>query len=279
MKILLIGKDGQLGWELQRSLASLGEVFAYNRSEFDLNLIESFRPYIRQLSPTHIINAAAYTAVEKAEKDSQLAFHINGFAPGVLAEAAKEIQATFVHYSTDYIFDGKKKEPYTEEDLPQPLNDYGKSKLAGEEAIKSTGVKYLILRTSWIYGLRGKNFLNTILQLVNQNKDLKVVNDQFGSPTWSRLIAEATAQMLIQNRPHSGIYNLSCKGKTSWFGFAEALLASLKKEAPITPISSSDYPSKVIRPSNSVLSNEKIGKDFGIFLPSWETGLKLCLNL
>lgn len=278
MKILLLGKEGQLGWELQRTLAPLGQVFAYNRKEFDLNVIDSLRAYIRQLRPTHIVNAAAYTAVDKAATDRELAFQINATAPGLLAEEARNLDAWLVHYSTDYIFDGKKNGAYDEDDHPVPLNDYGKSKLAGEEAVQAAGEKYLILRTSWVYGLRGKNFLNTMLQLLEQNKELKVVNDQFGSPTWSRLIAEATAQILVQDHPYAGVYNLSCSGKTSWYEFAKSIFAYLDRVAHLSPISSAQYPSKTIRPANSVLSNAKIGRDFGIFLPSWEKALKLCLE-
>lgn len=277
-KILLLGKEGQIGWELQKTLAPLGQVYAYSRKEFDLNLIDSLRAYIQQLRPTHIVNAAAYTAVDKATQEQELAHQINGVAPGVLAEEARKLNALFIHYSTDYIFDGKKGAPYLEEDVPAPLNAYGKSKLAGEEAVQALGEKYLILRTSWIYGKRGKNFLNTMLQLLEQNKALKVVDDQFGSPTWSRLIAEATAQILIQNSPNSGIYNLSCAGKTTWHGFAKAIFERLGLDAKIEPIHSIQYPSKVVRPANSVLSNAKIGSDFGIFLPPWEKALELCLS-
>lgn len=278
MRILLLGKDGQLGWELQRTLAPLGQVYAYSRKEFDLNLIDSLRAYIRQLRPTHIINAAAYTAVDKAANDRELAYQINGLAPGVLAEEARKLDALLVHYSTDYIFDGKKGSPYEEDDVPAPLNEYGKTKLAGEEAVQAACEKYLIFRTSWIYGRRGKNFLNTMLQLLEQNKELKVVDDQFGSPTWSRLIAEATAQILIQDSPYAGVYNLSCAGKTTWYGFAKAIFQRLGRQAQLHPIDSSQYPSKVIRPANSVLSNEKVAQDFGIRLPSWERALDLCLD-
>jgi len=278
IKILLLGKDGQIGWELQRTLAPLGQVVAYSRKEFDLNQIDALRTYIRQLRPTHIVNAAAYTAVERAQTERDSAFQVNGTAPGILAEEARRLDALLVHYSTDYIFDGNKGDSYDEEDHPIPLNDYGRSKLAGEEAVQSAGEKYLILRTSWVYGRRGKNFLNTMLQLLEQNKELKVVDDQFGSPTWSRLIAEATAQILVQNIPYSGVYHLSCSGRTTWYGFAKAIFEKLGKSASIHPIPSSQYPSKVIRPPNSVLSNEKIGNDFGIRLPAWEKALELCLE-
>jgi len=279
-KILLIGKDGQIGWELQRTLDSLGTVHACGHRDFDLAGPDAMRAFVRTLRPSLIVNASGFTAVDKAEVDRELAMQINAVAPGILAEEAKHIGAFFVHYSTDYVFDGKAKTPYKEKDPTLPLNFYGKTKLAGEEAVQAMGGRYLILRTSWVYGLRGKNFLNTMLQLARAGQEIKVVGDQFGSPTWSRLIAEATALILAQNKDHIGIYNLSAAGETSWYGFAEAIFEIMKSVQPksLVSIPSSQYPSKVVRPPYSVLNNDKVEKDFGIALSDWKAALRLCLE-
>jgi dTDP-4-dehydrorhamnose reductase len=189
-RILLTGKNGQVGWELQRTLATLGEVVTLDRQDLDLADPDSIRRVVREHKPNLIVNAAAYTAVDKAEEESDLAMVINGTAPGILAEEAKRLSAAIIHYSTDYVFDGSKNTPYTEEDAPNPLNVYGRTKLAGERAIQAVGAPYLILRTSWVYGMRGKNFLLTILRLARERNEIKVVNDQIGAPTWSRIIAQ-----------------------------------------------------------------------------------------
>jgi len=246
---------------------------------------------VREIRPNLIVNAAAYTAVGKAEEEPGIAAAVNSIAPGILAEEAKKINAAIVHYSTDYVFDGTKTEPYTEEDKPNPLNMYGKTKLEGEKAVQAAGAPYLIFRTSWVYGLRGKNFFLAILQLAKEKEELQVVDDQIGAPTWSRMIAEATAQVLAQIyspfttcsfEEVSGIYHLTAEGQTSWYGFAKAILDAIpdndKKCKKITPISSSEYPTSVKRPKNSLLSNTKLKKTFGISLIDWEQALKLAIE-
>ena len=223
-RILLTGKNGQVGWELQRTLAPLGEVVVLDRRQLDLSDPDQIRERVREISPDLIVNAAAYTAVDRAEAEPEPAMAVNGTAPGLLAEEAKRIGAAIIHYSTDYVFDGAKTTPYTEEDAPNPLNVYGRTKLAGEQAVQAAGVPHLILRTSWVYGMRGKNFLLTILRLAREREELKIVDDQIGAPTWSRTIAEATAQILTSGAwpvsGASGIYHLTASGSTSWYGFA-----------------------------------------------------------
>jgi dTDP-4-dehydrorhamnose reductase len=292
MKILLTGKNGQVGWELQRALATLGDVVAADRQGMDLANPDSIRSAIRATRPDLIVNAAAYTAVDKAESEPDLAMAINGTAPGIMAEEAKRLGAAMVHYSTDYVFDGTKTSPYTEEDTPNPINVYGKTKLAGEQAVQATGIPHLIFRTSWVYGLRGKNFLLTILRLAQERDELKIVDDQVGAPTWSRLIAEATAQILAQIRmpiAHhplriaevSGLYHLTSAGQTSWHGFARAILdhsglVGIKPLARLTAIPGADYPLPAPRPGNSGLSNKKMQQVFGLALPAWDAALALC---
>ena len=289
--ILLVGKNGQVGWELQRTLATLGEVVAVDRQGMDLANPDSIRSAIRAVRPDLIVNAAAYTAVDKAESEPDLAMAINGIAPGIMAEEAKRLGAAMIHYSTDYVFDGTKASPYTEEDAPNPLNVYGKTKLAGEQAVQAAGIPHLIFRTSWVYGLRGKNFLLTILRLAQERDELKIVDDQVGAPTWSRLIAEATAQILAQTRPvahHplsiaevSGLYHLTSAGRTSWHGFARAILdhsglAAIKPLARLMAIPGADYPLPAPRPGNSGLNNKKMQQVFGLALPEWDAALALC---
>ena len=231
-KILVFGRVGQVGWELRHKLACLGEVTAIDFPEIDFSRSDSIRTTVRAAEPTVIINAAAYTAVDKAESDPDLAMAINGTAPGVIAEEAKRLGSIMVHYSTDYVFDGTKLSPYAETDLPNPMNVYGKTKLAGDEAIQAIGGDYLILRTSWVYGARGSNFLLTMLRLAKERAELQIVDDQIGAPTSSECIAQATANILAQLLTpagrgldgRSGIYNLTTTGETSWFGFAKALL-------------------------------------------------------
>jgi dTDP-4-dehydrorhamnose reductase len=291
-RILLIGKNGQVGWELHRTLAPLGDVIAVGRNELDLAKSKSIRNCIRESKPDCIVNVAAYTAVDLAEQEQDLAFAINADAPAVLAEEAKAIGATLIHYSTDYVFDGTKSDPYSEEDSPNPLGVYGKSKLAGEEAISASGCNHLILRTSWVYGARGHNFLQTMLRLAKERKHLRVVNDQTGAPTWSRMIAEATALMLFQkfqrmessdNAFLMGIFNLSGGESTTWYGFAQEIfcIASAKRMISmpqLDAIPSSEYPTPAARPSNSILDNQKLFEVFGISLPSWREGVALCLD-
>ncbi|MDD2420872.1 MAG: dTDP-4-dehydrorhamnose reductase [Heliobacteriaceae bacterium] len=284
-KILLIGKNGQIGWELQRTMAPLAKVIAPGRDQLNLTDYAQIRRVVREIKPHLIVNAAAYTAVNQAEFEPVTAQAINGTAPGILAEAARKLHIGIVQFSTDYVFDGRKKVPYTEEDVPRPLNVYGRTKLAGETAIRATGVPHLILRVSWVYGRRGNNFFRTIVRQAARQPEIKVVSDQTGSPTWSRLIAEATAQILAQTRfslgEKRGIYHLSAGGQTSWWGFAAAIMNRLPRLSPErqpVPITSRDYPGPARRPPYSVLANEKIKTTFGLTLPSWEDGLDLCLN-
>lgn len=285
MIILLTGKNGQVGWELQRTLAPLGKIIALGRSELDLTDQSAIRRVARTTKPDVIINAAAYTAVDKAEEEPDLAVAVNEIAPGILAEEASRLNAYFVHYSTDYIFDGIKKEPYTEKDQPNPLNVYGKTKLAGEEAIKEKGSSYLILRTGWIYSLRGNNFLLTILKLASEKKELRIVKDQYGSPTWARMIAEATAQIISYSAIGSkikGTYHLTASGQTSWHGFAEAILelsvSSAHKKPQLYSISISDYQAAAKRPSYSVLDSSALEKAIGLKFSHWHDSLALSLK-
>lgn len=285
MKILLTAKNGQVGWELQRTLATLGEVVAVDRRAMDLASPDSIRNVIRAVQPELIVNAAAYTAVDKAESEPDLAMAINGTAPGVMAEEARRLGAAMVHYSTDYVFDGTNATHYAEEDAPNPINVYGRTKLAGEQAVQAAGIPHLIFRTSWVYGLRGKNFLLTILRLAQERDELKIVDDQIGAPTWSRLIAEATAQILAQRGANlsevSGLYHLTSAGQTSWHGFARSILdhsglPAGKPLARLVPIPGVDYPLPAPRPCNSRLNNEKLQQVFGLALPAWDAALALC---
>lgn len=279
MKILLTGKNGQVGWELQRALASLGEVIACDRSELDLANPDKIVALVREAKPQIIVNAAAYTAVDKAESEPEPAHAINARAPGILAEEAKKLGALLVHYSTDYVFDGTKTEPYTEEDAPNPISVYGRSKLAGEQAIQSSGCRHLIFRTSWVYGPRGKNFLLTILRLAKERDELRIVSDQIGAPTTSALIADVTAQILRAFSPEKqGLYNLTATGSVSWYGFAQAIVHTAGLTAKVTPIPTSEYPTPARRPSSSLLNTALLRQRFGIALPSWEDGLKTYFN-
>lgn len=284
MKILLTGVSGQVGWELQRSLAPLGEVIAADRTVLDLADTATIRRRVAAIAPDLIVNPAAYTAVDEAESETGLAHAINAAAPGELAACGIPL----VHFSTDYVFDGHQAGAYTEDDTPNPLGVYGASKLAGEQAVTHAGIPHLILRSSWVYGLRGRNFLLTLQRLAREREPLAVVDDQFGAPTWSRLIAEATALAIARwlDRPDqtatSGVYHLSCGGRTSWHGFAAAVLAQLAREdaklARLTAIPTSGYPTPAARPANSQLDCGKLAATFGVRLPDWETALALCLE-
>jgi dTDP-4-dehydrorhamnose reductase len=284
---MLVGKNGQVGWELQRTLATLGDVAALNRQQLDLSSADQICQRVREIKPNLIVNAAAYTAVDKAEEEPGVAMAINGIAPGILAEEAKNLDAAIVHYSTDYVFDGTKTTPYTEEDEPNPINVYGKTKLEGERSIQAVGVPHLILRTGWVYSLRGKNFLLTILRLAREREELRVVDDQVGSPTWSRTIAEGTAQILAQGYfafpEKKGVYHLSAGGQTSWYGFAKNILAQVRESdlraKKLIPITTREYPTPARRPAYSLLSNDKLSKDFGLRPPDWERALQLALEL
>jgi dTDP-4-dehydrorhamnose reductase len=273
LKILLIGSQGQVGWELARRLPALGTVTATDRTTLDLSDREAIRHAVREANPELIVNAAAYTAVDKAESEPALAMRVNGEAPGVFAEEAKRSGALLVHYSTDYVFDGEKQGAYVETDAPHPVSAYGRSKLAGEFAIAASGCRHLILRTCWVYGPRGRNFLLTILKAARERPELKVVDDQFGAPTSSSAIAEATKQAIAAGRGQ-GIYHLSAAGRTNWHGFAQTIVEAAGLKTPIKPIPSSDYPTPARRPRNSVLDNSRLKKDFGIALPDWRDGLR-----
>ncbi|MEW6330043.1 MAG: dTDP-4-dehydrorhamnose reductase [Pseudomonadota bacterium] len=293
-KILLTGKNGQVGWELQRTLAPLGDVIAVGRREMDLADADSIRQTIRQVRPDVIVNAAAYTAVDRAESEPDLAMAINGIAPGIMAEEAGRLKAALVHYSTDYVFDGAKDGPYVEGDAPNPLNVYGRTKLAGERAIQAAEVPHLILRTSWVYCMRGKNFLLTMLKLSREKDELRIVDDQRGAPTWSRMIAEATSQILARHHSSaasvadamagfSGSYHVVAGGMATWYGFARKIFEIRARmtgqPAPgLRPIATADYPLPASRPANSCLSGEKLASAYGLALPSWEQSLALCLE-
>jgi len=275
-KILLIGGSGQVGWELKRTLAPLGELMVRERGALDLTDADAIRKAIRELRPDIVVNAAAYTAVDQAETEPELAMRVNGAAPGIMAEEAAKIDALFVHYSTDYVFDGTKDSPYHEEDEPNPLGVYGASKLAGEHAIRDTECRHLIFRTSWVYGLHGKNFLRTMQRLGREREELKVVADQIGAPTWSRMIAEATALALRGPAP-DGVYHLSSAGSTSWHGFAAAILAAQGWSGRLLAIPARDYPLPAHRPANSRLEGHKLARLLHLALPDWQTALGLCL--
>lgn len=287
-RILLTGKNGQVGWELQHTLAPLGEIVALDRRQLDLADPGQIRERLREIKPSLIVNAAAYTAVDQAEAEPELAMAVNGIAPGILAEEAKRVGAAIIHYSTDYVFDGTKTTPYTEEDAPNPINVYGRTKLAGEQALQAAGAPYLIFRTSWVYGLRGKNFLLTTLKLLESDREeIRIVNDQLGSPTWCRMIAEATAQIIARDgnlfKEKGGTYHLSAAGQTSWCGFAAKIMSHALHFTPYTTrlraIPTSEYPTAARRPAYSALSNAKLKAAFGVMLPDWEQGLKLALEI
>lgn len=287
--ILLTGRTGQVGWELERILTPLGRVIALGRSEMELTRSDSIRDSIRAASPDIIVNAAGYTAVDKAEMKPDLAMQINAAAVGVMAEEAKRVNATLVHYSTDYVFDGMGSSPYREEDRPNPVNVYGRSKLAGEHAIAKTGCDHLILRTSWVYSSRSDaNFVATILRLAQEREQLSIVNDQIGSPTWARALAQATSELIKRrnsSRDHPGIYHLSASGCTSRFDFAKRILElaremspSHKRWASIRSITSAEYPLPALRPLNVAVCKQKIGRIFGIEMSGWEEQLRSCLD-
>jgi dTDP-4-dehydrorhamnose reductase len=271
LRILLTGRDGQVGWELQKTLAPLGELTALGLAELDLSDAGRLREAVREANPDVIVNAAAHTAVDKAESERDVAFAVNATAPGVLAEEAKKNGALLVHYSTDYVFDGTKPAPYVEEDEPNPLNVYGASKLAGERAIAASGCRHLILRTSWVYGPRGSNFYFTMLRLARERPELRVVDDQVGAPTSSLEIARATAQLL--RRDALGLYHMCAAGVTTWCGFARAILARAGVATPVVAIGTEDYPMPAKRPLNSRLDCSRLHAAFGVALAPWEEQL------
>ena len=285
-RILIVGCLGQVGLELQRSFAEVGEITARDRDTFDLAEPDEVRSLVRSVSPDIILNAAAYTAVDRAESEPEIARAVNAQAPATLAEEALRLGALLVHYSTDYVFNGSKADPWTENDSPNPLNVYGASKLAGEEAIRAVGGRFLIFRTSWVYGPHGNNFLLTMLRLGRERDSLIVVDDQFGAPTSSIELANATRAIVDgvlvgqfgSDSDWSGLYHMTCSGSVSWCGFAQAIFARAKallngKTPEVHPILSSDYPTLARRPKNSVLSNGKLNARFGVRLASWDTAL------
>ena len=306
MKILLTGKHGQVGADLAALLSRLGEVVAFDRSQLNLADPWSIQRAIREICPRLIVNAAAYTAVDRAETDPAEARAINSDAPALMAREAVAIDAALVHYSTDYVFDGRKTSPYAESDPPHPLSVYGKSKLAGEEAIRSSGARHLILRTAWVYARRGRNFLLTILGLAAEREELRIVADQVGAPTWARAIAAATTEILAreiaQELPanlfgqRGGLYHLTAAGQCSWHEFASAIIDQARQTSPhpawlaqagadrplivkrITAITTSLYPTPARRPAYSVLSNALLQNTFGVSLPSWQDQLRCAFH-
>ena len=291
MRLLVTGANGQVGCELRQSLAPLGEVIALDRAACDLARPAEVARILRAATPDIIVNAAAYTAVDRAEQEEELATLINGTAVGEIAETARQLGALLIHYSTDYVFDGRKDAPYAEDDVPSPISAYGRSKLAGERAIAQCGGRYLIVRTSWIYAARGHNFLKTVLRLARERDELRIVDDQIGAPTWARDLAAATAVMSKQARQEiardgfeSGLFHVTGSGATSWFDFAQAVVKQaeqyglLARKSKIVPIASSEYPVAATRPKNSRLSGARARHRFQIALPEWEQSLAVCMR-
>lgn len=286
MKILLFGKNGQVGWELQRALAPLGELVALDRQGWeglvgDLADADGLRATVRAVQPQVVVNAAAYTAVDKAESEPALAEAINAVAPGVLAEAAADLDALLVHYSTDYVFDGSGEAPWSEEAPAAPLNVYGATKWRGEEAVRAAGTRHLIFRTQWVYAARGRNFLNTMLRLAAERDTLKVVDDQVGAPTSAELIADVTAHALrgvLADTAPGGTYNLAARGETTWYGYARYAIGVARElgwpvrvaDQAIGPVPTSAFPTPAERPHNSRLALGKIEQTFGLKMPAWQ---------
>ena len=289
MKILLLGKNGQVGWELQRSLAPLGDVIALGSDGANFADLDGLAETVRNVAPDIIVNAAAYTAVDKAESEAGLTRTINALAPAVLAEEAQRSNAWLVHYSTDYVFDGSGDQPWLETDSIGPLSVYGSTKLEGEQLIRQSGCKHLIFRTSWVYGARGGNFAKTMLKLAQERDSLKVINDQIGAPTGADLLADVTAHAIRtarQTSDVSGLYHLVAAGETSWHGYASfvieyARLAGIPLRVSadsIRPVPSSAFPTAAKRPHNSRLDTTKLQNTFGLRLPNWQTGVARMLT-
>ncbi len=285
MKILLLGKNGQVGCELQRSLAPLGELLALDRHSHshcgDLANLEGLAETVRVFRPDVVVNAAAYTAVDKAESDAEMAHVVNALAPEVLARACAAIDATLIHYSTDYVFDGRGQAAWREVDATGPLNVYGRSKLAGEQGIAKQGAKHVIFRTSWVYGTEGGNFAKTMLRLAQEREKMTVINDQFGAPTGAALLADVTALALQAPQPLSGIYHLAAAGETTWFDYAQYVLKQAKALKPslkflvkeVLPVATSEFPTPAKRPQNSRLNCSRLEQALQIKLPVWQTGV------
>ncbi|MGZ8256313.1 MAG: dTDP-4-dehydrorhamnose reductase [Gallionella sp.] len=289
MKILLLGKNGQVGWELQRSLAPLGEVIALDRQNGgDLSDLSALAETVRRIAPDVIVNAAAHTAVDKAESEAALAMTLNAYAPQILAQEAKKLNAWLIHYSTDYVFDGRGNAAWCENDAVAPLHVYGKSKLAGEQLIQQSGCKHLIFRTSWVYGARGGNFAKTMLRLAAERDNLSVINDQFGAPTGADLIADVTAHALrtMQTRSEvSGLYHLVAAGVTTWHDYASFVIAVARERGvaitvaqdAIRAVPTSAFPTPAVRPHNSRLNTQKLQHTFNLTLPDWQLGVQRML--
>jgi dTDP-4-dehydrorhamnose reductase len=288
-KILLLGKDGQVGWELQRALAPLGELTALNRGECDLANPDQIQAVLEQYEPEVIVNAAAYTAVDKAEEDTLGARRINVDAVGALAQYAREMGSLLVHYSTDYVFDGSKPEAYVEDDLTNPLSVYGKTKLEGEEKIRTALCRHLIFRTSWVYAARGGNFARTMLRLAQERETLNVIDDQIGAPTSAELIADVTAHAMrdvLSGRAPGGTYHLAAAGETSWYGYAKFVIDRARAQGQtlalaadgLKPIPATQYPLPAQRPQNSRLNTHLLERSFALKLPHWQQGVARVLD-
>ena len=283
---LILGANGQLGTELQAAFQGAGRIMAHSRASCDLSVPDSIYSAIRDARPDVILNAAAYTAVDRAESEPDLAMRINGDAPGILGDEAKKIGAILIHYSTDYVFDGSKQRPWLEDDPVNPLNVYGRTKLAGERNVQQAGGNFLIFRTSWVFSPHGHNFFRTMLRLGQERERLKVVNDQRGAPTSASAIAKATRRavddLLRTNSPGlSGTYHMTCSGETTWSGFAKAIFvkaSAVKPWAVVDDVPTSEYRTPAQRPKYSVMSNRKLKKIFGVELPDWETALDETLH-
>ena len=302
LRLLITGANGQVGWHLQRSLAPLGEVTALTRDQLDLADLDAVRRAVRGFAPDILVNAAAYTAVDKAESEPDLARTVNALAPAAMAEELARNGGLLLHFSTDYVFDGSKTSPYEERDATGPLNVYGRTKLEGEQLIVASECPHIILRTSWIYDVRGRNFLRTVLRLAREKDKLHMVSDQFGAPTWARTIAEATAIALARALERnsetgswqSGLFHLTAAGQTSWAGFAQAILedyesllswpadtgefGGLLKATHVVPITSDQFKADARRPHYSVLSNAQVQATFGIMMPDWRAQLRLAMQ-
>ncbi len=289
--ILLTGADGQVGWELRRALAPLGHVVALRRAEADLTDADAIRAAVRAARPALVVNAAAHTAVDAAERERDTAFRVNADAPGVLAEEAARLGAPIVHYSTDYVFDGAKRTPYVEDDAVAPQGAYGESKLAGERAVAAANPAHLVLRTSWVYASRGRNFLLTMLRLAHEREELRVVADQHGVPTPARLLADVTAAVLARAATADGFvlppalagtYHVAARGATTWHGFAEAIVALDPRRAAqrcraVVPIATADFPTPARRPAYSVLDPSRLERAFALRMPEWRAQLELVM--
>ena len=291
MRVVLFGKNGQVGWELEKLLTDLRDVSGFSRQELDVSDLNQVRKTLLELKPDLIINASAYTEVDRAEKEPDKAMSVNAEAPGVMAEMARKLNAVFIHYSTDYVFDGNQKEPYTEDDSTNPLNIYGKSKLAGEKNIEQAGGAFITLRTSWVYSMRGSTFVNKLLAWARNNETLRVVDDQVSNPTWARALAEATHNLISANRGNlqdvmkerSGLYHLAGGGYTSRYEWAKQILANASNRTDllahtIEPVSSEEFPLPAARPAFSALDCSKFEKTFNIHLPAWQESLKTAMT-